>query len=186
MLKGFAIAALVVAFAARPALAAPHGGATNWIYMSNTNAMGDKTLTACTRSHEVIRQDFPYRNTHALLCAAYSVQAPLGPVVVVAITLEGKGQIRQEEFRFKFNNYGPYLHSIIEDETDHSLVPDWPKTFIKFIRNASTLVVELPVYSGGIQDATFDVGGLKFPDFGPTEAEAAGLDRPDAPLQTPP
>ena len=149
-----------------------------WTYSNDTNAMGDKTLLACTKSHEIIHQDPPYRSTHAVLCATYSVQAPMGPIVGVMITLEGKGLIRQEEFRFKFNNYGPYLHSVTDDETNQSLVPDWPKTFIGFICGATTLVVELPVYSGGIQYATFDVSGLKFPDFGPTEAEQARQEDP--------
>jgi len=99
---------------------------------------------------------------------------------IVIITLASPGVVRQDEFRYKFDDDRPYLHSIITDTDHRSLVPDWPKTFLKHIEEAKKLVVEIPVYSGGAQFATFDVAGLKLPPFGQTEADEARARTPAA------
>lgn len=79
----------------------------------------------------------------------------------------------RDDFRFKFDGDKAYDHSVEDHRSTNFLVPTWPKTFAKKILKARTLVIEMSVFDSGLQDVTFDVGGLTLPDFGPSEVEEA-------------
>ena len=170
----FAIAASASLIGAG-AYATPTG--VPWIYHAETRATGTKTRLACTRSREIVVQGFPYHNTKALLCVLATFNpGDVKPDILVTIGLEGDGQLDQEDFRFKFDDDKAYDHSVEDLNSTKLLAPTWPKTFAKKMLRAKTLVIEMSVFDNGLQDVTFDVEGLKLPDFGPSEYEQSQTD----------
>ena len=159
-----------------PALARPAQG--GWTYRPEADAMGLHGVIACTASAETIHAAIPPRSGKALLCVSHVQQeGEKETTIAVTITLSRGGLIRQEEFRYRLDHVRPLLHSILPADDGDALIPDWPKTFAKHILAAKTLVVEVPVAGGGLQDATFNLTGLKLPDFGPSEYELARCGR---------
>ena len=146
------------------ASAAPSASASGWHYTTTTDAMrGTTTRVACLRSVTVIRQGFPYHAQRLELCVEGNM---------VTFRLPEGGQLTTEDLTSIKLDDGP----VVAYNTAHA--PGSPMLLMmsrgRFPQNgvddgveladkiaaAKRVMVEVEVYTGGIQQATFNVSGL--------------------------
>ena len=155
---------LALAVVALPASGAPRGAA-GWRYTVTHDAMrGTSERAACIRSVNVIRQGFPYHSQRLNLCITSGM---------VTFSLPEGGQLATYNLTSVKIDDGPIVAYNTVHVTASPLIEMWSRgnfpsngddggvKLSDRIAQGKRLTVEIEVYTGGIEQAIFNVAGLK-------------------------
>lgn len=132
----------------------------NWKYSATENKMdGDSTHFATVTADELLQFGFPYNGGSVATLTIRQKKDDLN--IMFRVT---KGQIISEDrIRVKFDD-SPAENWSISEAADYSsdvVFLNNEKTFLKRLRTASKLILEVEFYQEGNRIIEFDVSGLK-------------------------
>jgi len=148
-----------------PAVAPPPKVRTEWRYSTSDDPMGGTEQSACVKSEDDIKQDFPYRDTAVLLCVRKSTRDSLS---VSAMLIQG-GQILctpsircNINIRFDGKTAEPWPGLEAGDMSRDVVFLDRADRFVSAMKVSKELRLELEIYQQGAQTVTFKTDGLRW------------------------